>query len=70
MKIVEGGVFHGKPFSPPGIIFETFLKDNVSNVFGRMVPNSLETAIKLWREKLLSGVGANWAADCHEWIKP
>ena len=33
MKIVEGDVFHGKPFSPHRIIFETFSKDNVSNVF-------------------------------------
>ena len=56
----------GSPFLPPGIIFENFSQDNVSNVFGQIMPNSVEMAMELWREKLMSGVGANWAADCLE----
>ena len=40
---VGGGVFHGDPFSPPGFLFERFSKDNISNVFGRIVQKSGES---------------------------
>ena len=50
-----GGVFHGDPFSPPGILFERFSKDNISNVFGRSVPNSVR-----------NGHGKNGGKGCLE----
>jgi hypothetical protein len=56
-KVREGGVFHGCPFSPPRISLQYSFKDNISNIFGRIVPKSGEFAMRKWLEIAVCQMG-------------
>jgi hypothetical protein len=45
-------------FTSKGFFFETFfLEDNVSNIFGRIVPKSGEFTMEKWREIAVCRMG-------------
>ena len=59
---IGGGVFHGRPFSPPGVLLGFFCKNNIPNVFGWIVPKSMESAMYFGGKRMSGESGSNWVA--------